>query len=52
MILMVATMGPIELLANRLNKKPNAATVLMASAAKAKAPQYLQKISFSLNSTT
>ena len=50
--LMVATMGPIEFSANTDKKKPSAATVVMARAAKPKAPIYRQKTSDSFNKTT
>src|SRR5574343_1355391 len=51
-MLMVATMGPMEFSAKKESKKPNAATVIIASAAKQKTPAYLQNTSDSLTITT
>lgn len=50
--LIVATMGPIELLAKLDIKNPKAATVNKEKLAKTKAPRYLQKTSCSWINTT
>jgi len=50
--LIVATIGPIEFSAKKDRKKPKAATVVIARAAKQKAPQYRQKTSDDFTTTT